>query len=177
MSMNFVVQRLRSAVLLREYVDLTDRQLLDSLINRQDPVATEVLLRRHGPMVWGVCKRILGNHHDAEDAYQATFLLLVQKATSITCRDKVGNWLYGTARQTALHAMAARVKRQRREIQQVQILEPTVMNTNLWDELGPLLDQELGQLPGKYREVIVLCDLEGKTRQEVASSLGCPRGL
>src|SRR6478735_6891872 len=96
--MNKVIQRLRSAVLPPRAVDPTDAQLLERFV------------RRHGPMVWRVCRRILGNHHDAEDAFQATFLVLVRKAASVAPREMVGNWLYGVAHRTALEArrMAAR---------------------------------------------------------------------
>src|SRR5215831_16853606 len=95
--MSRVIQHLRSALLLREGTDLTDGQLLECCVRRREPAALEALVRRHGPMVWGVCRRILSNHHDAEDAFQATFLVLVRKAASVLPRDRVGNWLYGVA--------------------------------------------------------------------------------
>src|SRR6516162_6221921 len=94
-----VIQQLRRAVLLRDGVGLTDGQLLEEYISRRDDAALTVLVRRHGPMVWGVCRRVLQNHHDAEDAFQATFLVLVRKAASIRSRARVGNWLYGVAHQ------------------------------------------------------------------------------
>jgi RNA polymerase sigma factor (sigma-70 family) len=176
MPMNKVAQYVRSTEPLREQEDLTDRQLLDSFLGGHDPAAVEALVRRHGPMVWGVCRRIVGNHHDAEDAYQATFLVLVRKAVSIVRKDSVGNYLYGVARQTALKARSAVALRRRREMQQIEIPEQMVPDNKLWDHIEPWLDEELGLLPDRYREVIVLCDLEGKTRQEAARILGCPEG-
>ena len=103
--MSKVVQHLRSA-LLRDGADLTDGELLECFVSRQESAALEALVRRHGQMVWGVCRRVLRNHHDAEDAFQATFLVLVPKAASVRPREMVGNWLYGVAQQTALKARA-----------------------------------------------------------------------
>jgi RNA polymerase sigma factor (sigma-70 family) len=173
--MNEVIQCLRS-VLLPEGADLTDGQLLECFLSRHDAAALEALVRRHAPMVWGVCRRVLGNHHDAEDAFQATFLVLVRKAASIRSRAKVANWLYGVAHQTALKARATRAKRKQRERPMTQMPEPAVTDPDLWCDLQPLLDQELSRLPEKYRTVIVLCDLEGKTGKEAARHLGCPEG-
>src|SRR5690242_5300063 len=101
-----VIQHLRRRVLLRDGAGLTDGQLLESFLSRRDEAAMEVLVRRHGPMVWGVCHRVLHSHHDAEDAFQATFLVLVRRAASIACRELLANWLYGVAHQTALKARA-----------------------------------------------------------------------
>src|SRR5215472_14050652 len=95
--MSEVIRYLRSLLRLPEGADLTDGQLLECFVSRRETAALEALVRRHGPMVWGVCRRILHSHHDAEDAFQATFLVLVRKAASIRCRAKVGNWLYGVA--------------------------------------------------------------------------------
>src|SRR6266487_3262943 len=90
-----VIQELRRDALRREGCALTDAQLLEHFLALREPAALEVLVRRHGPMVWGVCRRMLHHLHDAEDAFQATFLVLVRKATSIAPRALVGNWLYG----------------------------------------------------------------------------------
>ncbi len=174
--MSEVIQHLRRAVLRRDGAGLTDGQLLEDYISRRNEAALAALVRRHGPMVWGVCRRVLRNYHDAEDAFQATFLVLVRKAASIASRALVGNWLYGVAHQTALKARATTAKRRTRERQVTAMPEPAVVEQDLWRDLQPLLDEELSRLPDKYRAVIVLCDLEGKTRKEAARQLGCPEG-
>jgi RNA polymerase sigma factor (sigma-70 family) len=171
-----VIQHLRRAVLLRDGAGLTDGQLLEDYIGRREKAALAALVRRHGPMVWGVCRRVLPNYHDAEDAFQATFLVLVRKAASIASRELLANWLYGVAHQTALKARATVARRKGRERQVAEMPEPTVSEQELWHDLQPLLDQELGRLPDKYRVVIVMCDLEAKTRKEAARQLGCPEG-
>jgi RNA polymerase sigma factor (sigma-70 family) len=125
-------------------------------------------------MVWGVCCRLLPNHHDAEDAFQATFLVLVRKAADVP-RQAVANWLYGVARQTAVRLRATAAKRGRRETQVVNMPEPTVAEVRDAD-LQSVLDEELGRLPEHYRGVIVLCGLEGMTRKEAARQLGSPEG-
>jgi RNA polymerase sigma factor (sigma-70 family) len=171
-----VLQHLRRAVLLRDGAGLTDGQLLESFLSRRDEAAMEVLVRRHGPMVWGVCCRVLHNHHDVEDAFQATFLVLVRRAASIASRELLANWLYGVAHQTALKARATAARRKEREKQVANTPEPAPAGHDPWDDLRPLLDQELSRLPDRYRAVIVLCDLGGKTRQEAAGQLGLPEG-
>lgn len=174
--MSEVIQHLRRTVLLGEGAGLTDGQLLEDYISRRDEAALAALVRRHGPMVWGVCRRVLRNHHDAEDAFQATFLVLVRKAVSIASRELLANWLYGVAYRTAVKAKAMAVKRRGRERQVTEMPEPAIAEQERWHDLYPLLDEELSRLPDKYSAVIVLCDLEGKTRKEAARQLGCPEG-
>src|SRR6202790_2457954 len=101
-----LIQHLRKAVLSQDGAGLTDDHLLGCFIQLRDETAFAALVRRHGPMVWGVCRRVLCNHHAAEDAFQATFLVLVRKATSIASRELLATWLYGVAHQTALKARA-----------------------------------------------------------------------
>jgi RNA polymerase sigma factor (sigma-70 family) len=173
--MSAVTQRLRRTVLLQEAAGLTDGQLLVCFIDHRDDAAFAALVRRHGPMVWGVCRRLL-NEHDAEDAFQATFLVLVRKAGSIVPKEKVANWLYGVAHRAALEARRNVARRRAREKQVTEMPEPAVLDNNLWRGLQRLLDQELSRLPDAYREVIVLSDLEGKDRKEVARQLGVPEG-
>src|SRR5262245_43828045 len=127
-------------------------------------------------MVWGVCRRVLRNYHDAEDAFQATFLVLIKKAASVVPREMVANWLYGVARQTALKARATTARSGARERQVIQIPEAAATDQELGDDLQRLLDQEFGGLPDIHRVAIVLCDLEGKTRKEAARQLGVPEG-
>ena len=152
---------------------LGDAELLGRFVERRDETALAVLVKRHGPMVWGVCRRLLG-HHDAEDAFQATFIVLVRKAASVKPREMVGNWLYGVARQAALQVRTA-ARRRAREVQVAQIPD-TEAPQDRWADVRPILDEELSRLPDHYRAVIVLCDLEGRSRKEVASQFGCPEG-
>jgi RNA polymerase sigma factor (sigma-70 family) len=170
-----VIEHLRRAVLLHDEVGRTDGQLLGCFIERRDEAAFAALVRRHGPMVFGVCRRLL-NHHDAEDAAQATFLVLFRKATSIRPREMVANWLYGVARQTALHARRTAARRRARERQVADLPDPAAAPQDFCRGLRPLLDEELSRLPDRYRIAVVLCDLEGKTRQQAARQLGCPEG-
>src|SRR5439155_22325727 len=174
--LNGVIQHLRRAMLLRDGAGLTDGRLLKDYISRRDETALAALVQRHGPMVWGVCRRVLSNYHDAEDAFQATFLVLVRRAASIASPELLANWLYGVAHQTAMKARATVAKRKIRERQVTEMPEPAVVEQDLWNDLRPLLDQELSRLPDSYRVVIVLCDLEGKTRKEAARHLGLPEG-
>jgi RNA polymerase sigma factor (sigma-70 family) len=170
------LQNLRRAALRQDGAGLTDGQLLTCFIELRDEAAIAALVRRHSPMVWGVCRRVLASHHDAEDAFQATFLVLVRKAASVAPRELVGNWLYGVAHQTALKARATAARRQARERLMTAMPEREAAEQDLWDDLQPLLDRELSRLPDKYRAPIVLCDLGGKTRKEAAGQLGVPEG-
>ncbi len=146
-----------------------------TFIERRDEAAFAALVRRHGSTVWSVCRRLL-SQQDAEDAFQATFLVLVRKAASIVQRERVANWLYGVAHQTALQARRNATRRRAREKQVTEMPEPAVVEQDRWDDLRPLLDQELSRLPDKYREAIVLCDLGGKSRKEAAQQLSLPEG-
>lgn len=171
-----VLQHLRRAVFPREGAGLTDGQLLGDYLRLREEAILDALVRRHGPMVWGVCCRMLRNGHDAEDAFQATFLVLIRKAASIAAPELLANWLYGVARQTALKARATAAKRRTRERQMAMMPEPATPEIEPGDHLQPLLDQELSRLPEKYRTAIVLCDLEQKTRKEAARQLAVPEG-
>jgi RNA polymerase sigma factor (sigma-70 family) len=168
-----LLQHLRHAALRHD--GRTDGQLLESFITRRDESAFEALVRRHGPMVWGVCRRLLHNDADAEDAFQAAFLVLVKKAASITDRAAVGNWLYGVARNAALKARAMNSRRRTKETQWAETSRPD-SSEDAWEHLRPLLDNELSHLHDRYRLAIVLCDLEGLTVKEAAQRLGCPQG-
>src|SRR5437764_63468 len=144
--MSRILYHLRRSVLLQQGAGLTDGELLDAFANRQDGAAFEALVRRHGPMVLGVCRRLLRDTHDAEDAFQATFLVLVRRAASVP-RAAVGNWLYGVAYRTALNARRAAARRRAKERPEVDMPHPTTEPAEVWSELRPLLDQELSRLP------------------------------
>jgi RNA polymerase sigma factor (sigma-70 family) len=170
------IRRLHSGALAHG-IETTDGQLLESFVSRTDEAAFEALVLRHGPMVLGVCRRILGDSHDAEDAFQAVFLVLVRKAASIVPRDLVANWLYGVAFRTANKARVMNATRRAREMHVRERPAPQDAHHELfWRELLPLLDSELQTLPDKYRAPIVLCDLEGKQRKDAARLLGWPEG-
>jgi len=168
-----VVRQLRG-VLARQYTaDLTDADLWERYVRERDEAAFETLVRRHGPMVMGVCRRTLHNEQAAEDAFQATFLVLVRRAASLQSPSTIANWLHGVAYRTALEARSAAARRRARE---ARVRPRTVMPEEPWAELWPVLDQELGRLAEKYQAAVVLCDLEGKTRKEVARQLGWAEG-
>lgn len=173
-SLRVVVQHLRAAA---EWdgAGRTDEELLTHFLSRRDEDALAALVQRHAPMVWGVCRRVLRHPHDVEDAFQATFLVLVQKAATVVPREMVGNWLHGVAHQTAVRLRATAAKRGWREVQMYVMPEPAVVEAGD-EELLSRLDEELGRLPERCRALIVLCDLEGRTRKEVARQLGCPEG-
>jgi RNA polymerase sigma factor (sigma-70 family) len=171
-----VLDHIRGIALRQEAARLTDKQLLERFIRRRDETAFEAIARRHGPMVMGVCRRVLRNRHDAEDAFQATFLVLVCKAASIASRQLLANWLYGVAFKTALKARAVNARRRRREALVTEMPEPHAVQQDLWSDVLPVLDAELSRLSEKYRAPIILCDLEGKTGKEAARLLGWPEG-
>lgn len=155
----------------------TDAELLSAFIGRRDMESFTLLTRRHGPMVFGVCRRVLRHQQDAEDAFQATFLVLARRAESIEPRERVANWLYGVAYRTALKASLLARKRRSREQQAMNFPEPAAAEAEpLSHDLRTLLDRELASLPDKYRLPIVLCDLEGQSYHEAARQLGWPEG-
>jgi RNA polymerase sigma factor (sigma-70 family) len=170
-----VLQNVRRSVLCHDNAGHTDGTLLECFITQQDEAAFEALVRRHGPMVLGVCRRVLRNEADAEDAFQATFLVLVRRAGSIRPRGMVGNWLYGVAHNTARKAKAMNTRMRTREREAGARSKPEAVSED-WQQQQELLDQELEALPDKYRAPIVLCDLEGKSIKDAARHLGCPLG-
>jgi RNA polymerase sigma factor (sigma-70 family) len=170
------IGHLRQSLLLRDEGDRTDGQLLDSFIDRKDESAFAALMYRHSPMVLSVCRRIARNQHDAEDAFQATFLVLVRKASSVRPRQMVANWLHGVACRTATKAKTLRAKRQMREQNVAQMPEPETKPNDRQHDLQPLLDRELRNLPEIYRLPILLCDLEGKSIKDATRQLDWPQG-
>ena len=151
----------------------SDGELLSQFLAQRDESAFEALVLRHGPMVWGVCRRILANAADAEDAFQVTFLVLVRKSAALVGRAVVGDWLHGVARRTALNARRMAAHRRAKE---EAMARPEVPDESRRDDRLALLDAALSRLPEKYRLPIVLCDLEGHTRQEAAGRLGWREG-
>jgi len=154
----------------------SDEHLLERFALRREEAAFAVLVQRHGPMVLGVCRRVLHNLHDAEDAFQAAFLVLARKSASIRKRESVGSWLYGVAYRIALRAKADATRRQIYEHQAADVAQASPEDAAAWRELWPVLDEELQRLPDKYRAPLVLCYLEGKTNEEAAQQLGWTKG-
>src|SRR6266849_1374284 len=169
-----IIRHLRSVALRQAGGGLEDAQLLERFLAERDEAAFEALVRRHGPMVFGVCRRVLGGRHDAEDAFQATFLVLACKAAAVRDRGAVGSWLYGVAYRTA---GKARARAARRRVQEREAAVSEARNDKPHhDDLARLLDLELSRLPDKYRGPVLLCDLEGASRKEAARQLGLPEG-
>jgi RNA polymerase sigma factor (sigma-70 family) len=159
----------------------TDGQLLERFAQRHDEAAFEALLARHGPMVLGVCRRVLRDAHEAEDAYQVTFLALARQASAIRRGNALANWLYEVAYRIAARLRSAALTRQQRTPQLAEVPEVTTSRGDplafvVWRELRPVLDEELSRLPHKYRAPLVLCYLEGKTNEDAARELGWPTG-
>jgi RNA polymerase sigma factor (sigma-70 family) len=154
---------------------LTDAQLVERFVAERDEAAFEVLLWRHGPMVLAVCRRLLRHEQDAEDAFQATFLVLARKAASIGRRQAVGAWLHRVAGRVALRARALAAKRAAAPADAADLAAPETSEP-LRADLRRALDEEVGRLPEKYRAPFVLCYLDGKTNEEAARELGCPKG-
>lgn len=174
--LNRVIKDIRRATLQPEGGNVSDGQLLESFLTNRDEAAFAALVNRHGPMVMGVCRRVVHDLHDAEDAFQATFLVLVRKAASIGRRELLGNWLYGVAYRTAMKARTLKAKRAGKTTEAVSMARQEATEDRTWQDLQIVLDQELSRMPDKYRKPVVLCHLEGKTKKEAARLLGCPEG-
>jgi RNA polymerase sigma-70 factor (ECF subfamily) len=149
-----------------------DAELLDRFVATRDEAAFAALVRRHGPMVLGTCRRILGNDADADDACQAVFLILVRKAGSVRPPGMVAGWLYGVARNVARRSLRMAARRWEHERAAGMGPRPSASDA----ELRAVIDRELDRLPATYRAAVVLCDLEGLTRSEAAGRLGWPEG-
>ena len=154
--------------------DASDRDLLRRFSERREAPAFHALLRRHGPMVFAVCRGVLGNEANAEDAFQATFLILARKAASIRKAASVGSWLHSVAYRTALQARALEATRKKCEA-----LAPARHRSEpddlTWREVRATLHEELTRLPERYRVALVLCYLEGRTQDQAAAQLGLAR--
>ena len=156
--------------------DSTDQELLWRFLAERDAAAFETLLRRHGPMVLDVCRGVLRNEADAEDAFQATFLVLARKADSIRKAASLASFLYGVAYRTALKARDDSARRQRHEAWARQRSTTTDPDELSWREVRQAVHEELDRLPERHRAALVLCYLEGKTQDEAAAQLGWAKG-
>jgi RNA polymerase sigma factor (sigma-70 family) len=154
---------------------LADAELVRRFADNQDEAAFAVLVRRHGALVLGVCRRVLGHAQDAEDAFQATFLILARKARSIRRLQALGSWLYKVAYRTALRARALQARRKARESNACEHRDVLTLDAPR-DDVGDLLDEEVRRLPEKYRAPVLLCYLQGRTNEEAARQLHCPTG-
>lgn len=156
--------------------DVPDAELLSRFSLHRDEAAFTTLVRRHGPMVLAVCRRVLRDGHTAEDAFQATFLVLARKAGSLARPELLGHFLYGVAYRTAAKAKTEAAKRRAREQQAVRPQEIDPDDELMRQELRAVLDEEVNRLPERYRLPVVLCYLQGHTNEEAAHRLGCSRG-
>jgi RNA polymerase sigma factor (sigma-70 family) len=171
-----VLDHLRRLAGTRHAADLPDAQLLERFNARRDEKAFATLVRRHGPMVLGVCRSVLRHEHDAEDAFQATFLVLARKAKAIRRPEALAGWLYEVAHHAALKARADAVRRREQE-RRASPMPPADPSLDLTlRDLQRLVHEELRRLPEKYRLPLVLCYLEGRSHEEGAGQLGWSRG-
>jgi RNA polymerase sigma factor (sigma-70 family) len=154
----------------------TDRQLLDDFAVGRSETAFTALVSRHGPLVLRVCRRVLHHEQDAEDAFQATFLVLARQAASIRQRDSVAEWLHGVAYRTAMNAKRIAGRRRRHEARFRACRMDSKSVPPSWDEVQAILDEEVQRLPPPFREAFVRCVLEGTSVAEAAADLGCKAG-
>jgi len=175
-SLNRVLQHLRTVAAVQTYRELPDHELLERFVAARDEAAFTVLIERHGPMVLGVCRRALPRFHDAEDACQATFLVLARKAASVRKKAALASWLHGVACRVAVKLKRDHARRKRGERGAAAPAPADPANEVSWREVQALLDEELEQLPERYRAPVILCYLECRTREEAAQQLGLSPG-
>jgi RNA polymerase sigma factor (sigma-70 family) len=170
------LRHFRSQLAVREGEELADADLLRRFAGGRDEAAFAALVQRHGPMVLGVCRRLLPDANDADDAFQATFLVLARKAGAVGRPERLASWLYGVALRVARKARAESARRLARQHQVTDMPAPERGREADWDELRRVLDEEMQRLPEKFRLPILLCHLQGKTREEAALQLGWSPG-
>jgi HlyD family secretion protein len=175
-SLQSLIQYLRQSIGHHGDAALTDAQLLERWIGQRDPAAFELLMWRHGPMVLNTCRRLLLRREDVEDAFQATFLVLLRKAASIRRREALAAWLHRVACRIAGRARTSEVRRSRRE----QPLTDAAIDPHIDDpsvrDLYAVVEEEIECLPANYRRAVILCCLQGKSQEEAARILDRPRG-
>jgi RNA polymerase sigma factor (sigma-70 family) len=174
-ALNGVFHRIRALAAVQTSRGSGDRELLARFL-AADEAAFTLLVERHGPMVLGLCRRLLRDRHEADDACQATFLVLARKARSVRKQESLASWLHGVAYRVCISLRRQQARRRRRE---QAVRKPAVHETDRdlsWREFHAVLDQELQRLPQRYRDPLILCYLEGKTRDEAAQHLGAKAG-
>jgi RNA polymerase sigma factor (sigma-70 family) len=172
-------RQIRTLYALGTLGSMTDAQLLALFLTHGGDEAEDAfsaLVDRHGPMVLAVCRRMLKNTHDAEDAFQATFFILARRAASLARREKLAGWLHGVAVRTASEARRRSARQHRRERRSIEMSNAKPTPSTDQDDILPILDEELGRLPQRFRAALVACELEGKSRRQAALELGIPEG-
>ncbi len=171
-----MIQRLHNLLARAEGDEQSDRDLLSRFADQADADAFAAIVRRHGPMVLGICRRLLDDWADADDAFQATFAILIRKAASLSHPQQLAGWLFQVAYRTARRARAGRLRRQSRQVPLHEIPVEAPVADFVWRELRPIFDEEINRLPDKLRLPVVLCYLEGRTKLASAQALGWPEG-
>src|SRR5262249_38985952 len=174
-TLNDVLRHLRSLCASEATRDLGDGELLERFLARREETSFAILVQRHGPMVLGVCRRVVRDAHAAEDAFQAAFLMLVHRSASIRKGGSLASWLSSVARRIALRVRARDAAQRSRERRAGEMPHAQAIDERTWQELRSVLDEEIGALPERYRAPIVLCYLEGKSYDEAARELGWPK--
>jgi RNA polymerase sigma factor (sigma-70 family) len=174
-TLNDVLRQLRKLCQGEADRDLGDGDLLERFLARREETAFAILVQRHGPMVLGVCQRVLKDPHAAEDAFQASFLVLARRSATIRKRGSLASWLYGVAQRIALRARARGAAQRSRERRSGEMPRAEALDELTWQELRSVLDEEIGSLPERYRAPVVLCYLEGKSYEQAARELGWPK--
>ena len=174
--LNGVFHRIRKLAAVHTLREASDRDLLARFVGAEDEAAFTLLVERHGPMVLSLCRRVLRRGDDADDACQATFLVLARKAGSLRKQESLGSWLHSVAYRVANNLRRQQARRQRREQAHARPAAQEDDGDITWRELRGVLDEELERLPPRYRTPLILCYLEGKTRDEAAQQLGSSSG-
>ena len=170
-SLSTFLHHLKRGMVAETLADASDPQLVEQFLADRDEAAFEALIRRHGPMIMSVCSRIVHNHADAEDAFQATFLVLAKNLRALRKQASFASWLHGVARRVALKARAQANTRRQYE-QRVPMRESAGEEEISYREMRTSFDEELTRLPEKWRQPLILCYLEGRTQEEAAKQLG-----